>query len=130
MNKFPKWTKLALVAGILATLIVTSAASFFGPSANTRNGLVYGWTPGKFISIRGFGRTLYDYNLTDKTQILPSALASGVGPGAQVTVVGQCYTTSATSGCTALQIWVRLPAPAGGASPAASPLPPVATPTP
>ena len=130
MNKFPTWMKLTLVAGVIATLIVTSAASFFSPSANTRNGVVYGYTAGKSISIRGFGRTLYEYNLTSKTQVLPTALASGVGPGAQVTVVAQCFTTSATRGCIALQIWVRMPAPAGGTAATSAPLPPVATPTP
>lgn len=129
MNRIPVWMKLALVAGVLTAVIVTSAASFFSPSANTRNGVVYGYVAGKSISIRGFARNLYDYNLTDKTQILPTALASGVGAGAQVTVVAQCFSTSATSGCTALQIWVRMPAPAGGSAATASPLPPVPTPT-
>lgn len=114
----------------MIAVIATTAASFVGPSANTRNGVVYSYTAGKSIGIRGFGRDLYEYNMTSKTLVLPTALASGLGAGAQVTVVGQCYTTSGTSGCTALQIWIRLPAPAGALSSTATALPPVPTPTP
>ncbi len=131
MKNLPTWTKAALIAGVLVVAIATTAASFVGPTANTRNGVVYSFSAGKFIGIRGFQRDLYEYNITPKTLVLPTALASGLGAGAQVTVVGQCYTRAATSGCIALQIWIRLPASAAGAS-TASPtaLPPVATPTP
>lgn len=130
MKNFSIWTKAALVVGIMAAVIITTAASFAGPSANTRNGVVYSYSPGKSIGIRGFGRDLYEYNLTSKTLVLPTALANGLGAGAQVTVVGQCYTRSMTSGCTALQIWIRLPAPTGRAASTATALPPVPTPTP
>jgi hypothetical protein len=120
VNKFSVGMKVALVAGLMTVLVVTSAFSFgkgagtFGRgtgNANTKNGVVYAYTAGKFISIRGTGRTLYEYNITPKTKIYPTDLANGVGPGAQVAVVGQCYYTRLTNGCTALQIWVRLPAP-------------------
>lgn len=115
MRKSSHSMKLILLAGVLAALLVTTAASSFGPSATTHNGVVWGYTEGKFISIRGYGRNLYDYNITPKTKILPESLASGLGAGAYVTVVGQCYTTAATSGCIALQIWICLPA--GGHAP-------------
>lgn len=117
MKKFPVWMKLALVAGLVAALFVTSAFSIgngggiFGHgtgNATTRNGVVYAYTAGKFISIRGTGRTLYEYNITANTKIYPADLASSVGVGAQVAVVGQCYYTRLTNGCIALQIWVRL----------------------
>ena len=117
MNKFSVWTKVALVAGLSVALLVTSAFSFsngagiFGRgtgSASTRNGVVYAYSAGKFISIRGFGRTLYEYNITPNTKIYPADLANTIGPGAQVAVVGQCYYTRLTNGCMALQIWVRL----------------------
>ncbi len=130
MKRLPTWTKGALVVAALAAVIVTTAASFVGPSATTRNGVVYNYSAGKSIGIRGFGRDLYDYNLTSKTLVLPTALAGGLGAGAQVTVVGQCYTRAATSGCIALQIWIRLPAPAGSAAASPTALPRVATPTP
>ncbi len=130
MKKFSIWTKGALVAGVLAAVIVTTAGSFVGPGANTKNGVVYAYTAGKSIGIRGFGRDLYQYNITSKTLVLPTALSNGLGAGAQVTVVGYCYTKALTSGCTALQIWIRLPAPTGGTSSSATALPPVATPTP
>ncbi len=115
MTKSARSMKLILLAGVLTALLVTTAASSFGPSATTHNGVVWGYAEGKFISIRGFGKNLYDYNITPKTTILPADLASGLGAGAYVTVVGQCYTRAATSGCIALQIWIRLPA--GGHAP-------------
>lgn len=133
MEKSHRWPILALVAGLAAVLMVTSAAKFFVPSVNTRNGVVYAYTPGKSITIRGFGRAPYDYSLTSNTQILPSSLASGIGVGAQVTVVGQCFTTTATSGCIALNIWVRTPVNAGSSASTSAPVAPsapVATPTP
>jgi hypothetical protein len=118
VKKFSIRMKVALIAGLVIALFITSAFSFsngagvFGRgsgNANTRNGVVYAYSAGKFISIRGFGRTLYEYNITANTKIFPESLASGIGPGAQVAVVGQCYYTKMTSGCTAIQIWVRLP---------------------
>ncbi len=138
MNKSPVWMKWALVAGVLAALVVTSAASFFMPSVNTRNGIVVSYVQGKTITIRGAGSVLYDYNLTSSTQVLPDSMSSGLNAGAQVTVYGQCFKTIATSGCIALNIWVRTPASgssgasssAPAASPSASPSAPAATPTP
>ncbi len=134
MNRSRVWLKLALIAGMVAALGATSAARFLMPSVNTHNGLVYGYNPGKSISIRSFGRELLDYNLTSNTQILPSSLASGLGTGAQVTVVGQCFSSTATSGCIALDIWVRTPAnngaSASSSAPSTSPTAPVPTPTP
>lgn len=134
MNKSPVWLKFAVAGVVLAAVMATSAARFLSPSVNTRNGIVYGYAPGKSITIKGFGRQPYDFNLTSNTQILPSSLASGLGAGAQVTIVYQCFTTSATSGCAALDIWVRTPANNGNgeasSAPAASPAAPAATPTP
>ncbi len=134
MNKSPVWLKWALAAGVVAALMATSAASFFMPSVNTRNGIVVAYQQGKTLTIRGAGSVLYDYNLTSSTQILPSSLASGMNAGAQVTVYGQCFKTIATSGCVALNVWVRTPASgsssAATSAPAASPSAPVPTPTP
>lgn len=134
MNKSPVWLKWALAAGVVAALMVTSAASFFMPSVNTRNGIVVAYVQGKTLTIRGAGSVLYDYNLTSATQVLPSSLASGMNAGAQVTVYGQCFKTIATSGCIALNVWVRTPASGGSSAatsaPAASPSAPVPTPTP
>ena len=134
MSKSPVWLKWALAAGLVAALMATSAASFFMPSVNTRNGIVVSYVQGKTITIRGAGSVLYDYNLTSSTQVLPSSMASGLNAGAQVTVYGQCFKTIATSGCIALNIWVRTPASNGAnaaaSAPAASPAAPVATPTP
>lgn len=137
MKKFPVWLKF-VVAGVVVTIVMaTSAARFFSPSVNTRNGIVYGYTAGKSITIKGFDRQPFDYMLTSNTQILPSSLANGLGAGAQVTVVYQCFSTTATNACIALDIWVRTPASntnsAAPAAPAASPTAPAApaaTPTP
>ncbi len=130
MRNIPVWLKLAFVAGLLLALVATTAASFFGGAgANTHNGFVYSYVAGKSISIRGFGRELIEYNINSKTQILPAALSSGLRAGAQVTVVGQCYTRSMTSGCNAISIFITLPA-AGSASSTAAPTQAVATPTP
>ncbi len=134
MKKSPVWMKLAVAGAIVAIVMATSAARFFSPTVNTRNGIVHGYTAGKSLTITGFSRQSFTYILNSNTQILPSSLSSGMGAGAQVTVVYQCFTTAATSGCVALDVWVRTPASNGSAgstsAPAASPVAPVATPTP
>ncbi len=134
MKKFPVWSKVAIAGLLVAVVMVTSAARVFSATVNTRNGIVYGYAPGKSITIKGFGRQPFDFNLNSNTQVLPSSLASGLGAGAQVTVVYQCFSTTATSGCLALDIWVHTPANSGSSAatsaPAAPPVAPIATPTP
>ncbi len=135
MKKSPVWIKFAVAGAVVAVVMVTSAARFLSPSVNTRNGIVYGYAPGKSITIKGFDRQPFEYIVNSSTQILPDSLARGLAGGAQVTVVYQCFTTAATSGCLALDVWVRTPASSGSsasapAPAAASPVAPVATPTP
>ncbi len=142
MKKYPLWFKLTLVAGVLAGLLVTSAARFLAPSVNTHNGLVYSYSPGKSLTIRGWGREPIDYILNSKTLILPASLAGSLAAGNQVTVYAQCFSTHATSGCLALTIYINSQSTgtgsssggtgssSGGTVPVASPTAPVATPTP
>ncbi len=134
MNKYPVWLKLTLVAGVLAGLLVTSAARFFVPSVNTHNGVVYSYAAGKSLTIRGFSREPVDYILTSKTQILPTSLAGSLAVGDQVTVYAQCFSTRAASGCIALDIYIDRATGASGSAateaPVASPSAPVPTPTP
>ncbi len=107
MNKYPIWMKLALVAGLLAGLLTTTAASSAPHSVNTHNGVVYGYSAGKSLTIRGFDRQAITFIVNASTQILPASDSGSLAAGNVVTVYAQCFSTHATSGCLALDVYIN-----------------------
>lgn len=119
MKSIPLVLVAVLIVGVLATQAFTVPLS-------VRNGQVVGYTAGKSLTIRSYGNTLYNYNITSKTMLLPSG--AGFSAGDRVTIYAQRMVTSATDGYIAIVMIDRVPnagsqSSSGSSAPAATPTP-------
>jgi hypothetical protein len=115
MKKIPILFVLILIVGVLAT-------TAFTVPVQVHNGIVVGFSQGKSMTLREYGDTLVDYNLTSNTKVIaPSDISGNLDAGARVTVLASRMKTMQTDGWIVLAIIVRQPATANNSSPSQAP---------